>query len=460
MAVHTQAIQKLYVAYFNRPADYGGLAHWEKVLSSTNGNLALATSAFAQSPEYQELIAGKSHEQIINQVYLNLFNREADPGGMAFWAARLREGRFSLDQIVKVIGDNASDTAAKDRSTYANKVLAATAFSAELDTAMEVIGYSGIRPNTLARTWLSTIGDTTSLNEAIAPEKLKETVRKIVEEGVIVEQGPAITLTSSFDTFHGTSGDDTFIGIVSADPGISTLQALDTIDGGAGVDRLMVQMDGSAVARPHTSGVEVIRVANTAEAHQLVLDLAASRDVEQVDASTASANLTVDLSAHAGVAVLVRGGAGDDTLVAGSNRAQLIGGVGKDLFVLTASASGAGTSGANSYSAVKDFNADDLLQLRWFNGTAVNAVGKFSQLGASLDGSTAVFSNYVDAAITQARAGEAVWFSYQGNAFVVVDSGAESAAAFAAGQDLIVQLTGVDLTQVSFNAQYGTIALV
>jgi len=43
---------------------------------------------------------------------------------------------------------------------------------------------------------------------------------------------------------------------------------------------------------------------------------------------------------------------------------------------------------------------------------------------------------------------------------VVVDSGAESAAAFAAGQDLVIQLTGVDLAAVSFNAQFGTVALV
>lgn len=105
---------------------------------------------------------------------------------------------------------------------------------------------------------------------------------------------------------------------------------------------------------------------------------------------------------------------------------------------------------------VKDFTAGDLLQLKWLNGAAAASVSGF----ASLDDATAVFSNYVDAAITQARAGEAVGFSYQGNAYVVVDSGAGSAAAFAAGQDLIVQLTGVNLTKVSFNAQYGTIALV
>ena len=47
MATHTEAIQKLYVAYFNRPADYEGLAFWEKVLTANNGDLGSAFDCFS-----------------------------------------------------------------------------------------------------------------------------------------------------------------------------------------------------------------------------------------------------------------------------------------------------------------------------------------------------------------------------------------------------------------------------
>lgn len=53
MATYTDAIQKLYVAYFNRPADYEGLPHWEKVLIASNGNVDAVSTFFAASPEYQ-----------------------------------------------------------------------------------------------------------------------------------------------------------------------------------------------------------------------------------------------------------------------------------------------------------------------------------------------------------------------------------------------------------------------
>jgi S-layer protein len=77
-----------------------------------------------------------------------------------------------------------------------------------------------------------------------------------------------------------------------------------------------------------------------------------------------------------------------------------------------------------------------------------------------LNPATAVFSNYVDAAIAQAASGEAVWFLFQGNSYVVVDSGADSASTFNNAQDLIIELVGVNLANASFNVTEGTVALV
>lgn len=226
----------------------------------------------------------------------------------------------------------------------------------------------------------------------------------------------------------------------------------------------------------------------------LVLDTATK--VATIDASAATGALSVDLSAQNGVAMTIKGGsgndvlaatvgvnakadvliggAGNDTLVAGTNGATLTGGAGNDLFVLGAVDALSGNKEANTYSTITDFAAGDLLKLSAFYdadgaGVAVaaaNVVASFSKLGATLNAATAVFSDYVNAAMEQAKAttggvaGDAVWFAFGGNSYAVVDSGAETKGAFVNGEDLIISLTGVDLTNASFNATQGTIALV
>ncbi|MBW7901793.1 MAG: hypothetical protein H3C26_09965 [Rhodocyclaceae bacterium] len=184
--------------------------------------------------------------------------------------------------------------------------------------------------------------------------------------------------------------------------------------------------------------------------------------------------LTASSGATAKADVL-NGGAGNDTLIAGTNGAKLTGGAGNDLFVVTAVDATSGTKEANTYSTILDFSAGDLLKLEFFNdtgsavgGVADGATGKaasFAKLTAVLDEGTAVFANYVTAAMEQIDAnsgagGDAIWFSFKGDSYVVVDSGAVTTGTFANGEDLVIKLTGVDLTNASWNATQGTIALV
>jgi hypothetical protein len=159
----------------------------------------------------------------------------------------------------------------------------------------------------------------------------------------------------------------------------------------------------------------------------------------------------------------LKGGDGNDLLYAGSNGATLTGGNGNDIFVLTASSGTNGAKQANTYSTVTDFQAGDLLQLQYYDGgaSATKDVTSFGKLAAALDPSTAVFNDYVSAALTQANLGQAVWFMFGGNAYVVVDSGTDTVApgTFNNGEDLIIKLTGVDLTNASWNSDFATVAL-
>lgn len=167
--------------------------------------------------------------------------------------------------------------------------------------------------------------------------------------------------------------------------------------------------------------------------------------------------LTASTGADAKADVLV-GGAGDDVLYAGSNGAKLTGGEGNDLFVLTADATDTGSKDANAFSEITDFAAGDLLQLQAFTSSTVD-VGGFAKLAATLDEGTAVFSDFVNAAILEADAGNAVWFNFQDSAYVAVDNGTTDGNSFANGEDMVVKLTGVDGNDLSWNADFATVAM-
>lgn len=237
-----------------------------------------------------------------------------------------------------------------------------------------------------------------------------------------------------------------------------------------------------------------VKVADAASSSQIILDANAAKavtvagagkltlnlantatKVATVDASTNTGGLTLDLTAHNGVAVTVTGGAGNDelkasvgtnakadvlvggagndTLYVGSNGAKLTGGEGNDLFVVAANA---GTKEANTYSSITDFQAGDVLKLEGLNTTA----GAFAKLTANLNENTSVFANFVDAAIAQASlVSDAVWFQFKGNAYVVVDHGVTTGT-FENGTDTVVELVGVDLNNATFNSTNGTVALI
>lgn len=168
--------------------------------------------------------------------------------------------------------------------------------------------------------------------------------------------------------------------------------------------------------------------------------------------------LAASVGATAKADVIV-GGAGQDTITAGANGATLTGGADQDMFILTATAADAGTKEGNTYNTITDFAAGDLLKLEHFDGTVKNAVD-FLKLTAVLNENTATFSNFLDAATVQATLGQAVYFNYKGDTYVVVDSGAESATAFENGKDLVIKLTGINGDNLSWNEDFGTVALI
>src|SRR5665647_495389 len=125
MAINTDAVQRLYVAYFNRPADPVGLLYWESKLPSTTvatqAQLTTLAAGFSGSAEYAALYAGQSNSEIVNNLYLNLFGRAAEPAGLAHWAGKLTDGSETFTSIALQLTYSAQGT---DATAIANKLSA------------------------------------------------------------------------------------------------------------------------------------------------------------------------------------------------------------------------------------------------------------------------------------------------------------------------------------------------
>jgi Domain of unknown function (DUF4214) len=173
-------LQKLYVAYFNRPADPGGLAFWEGIVEKANGNTAAVSAEFAKSPEYKDAFAGQTNEQIVDTIYKNIFGHAADATGRDFYAKALTEKRITVDLVVKDIAGGAQGT---DATAFNNKVKAAEAFTTALDTDAEKAGYAGAEALKLAKAFIAGVTTDASYAAAIAPTNLNTVVADVVHAG-------------------------------------------------------------------------------------------------------------------------------------------------------------------------------------------------------------------------------------------------------------------------------------
>ena len=256
MGMNTDAVQRLYVAYFNRPADPVSLAVYESLLPSdraaTQAELqALADQYFSPSAEYQSLYAGMSNTQIVNQLYQNIFGREAEVDGLVYWAAELTAGRQSVASIALQLSYSAQGT---DADVVANRIEAANAFTDGLNTSAEITGYSGDAAAASARSWLATVGsDAASKDAAIAG--VDTAISDAVAASNPADPAQTFNLTTAVDTFTGGSGDDVF----NADnTGTDTSSTADKLTGGEGTDTLNMFSDGNAAALPVLDSVETI----------------------------------------------------------------------------------------------------------------------------------------------------------------------------------------------------------
>lgn len=178
------AVQAIYAAYYNRPADVGGLDFWTNQLQAANGNLTTIINAFGNSAEANALYTG-SVENKVNQVYLALFNRPAEVAGLNFYVAEINAGRISLAGAAQAIAAGAQGA---DKTAFDNKVAASTLFTNGLDTAPEVLAYSQNGAAELGRAFLATVTATAPATQALVDAAI-----------IALETGSVFNLTAGTD---------------------------------------------------------------------------------------------------------------------------------------------------------------------------------------------------------------------------------------------------------------------
>lgn len=303
MGVYTESIQKLYVAYFSRPADAAGLLYWEGVVAAAKGNTDAVSAAFAGSAEYKAAYADKSAAEVINTVYLNLFGREAEASGVDYWAPLLAKGALTIDVVVTAVAGGARGA---DLLAYSTKVSAAMAFTSALTSPSDILGYAGADANAKAVAFLAGITDYVSLSSATGAAALAAAVTAVTDPAVKplpLKPVTAIVLGASADQLIGTAAADLFTATAA------TFNAGDRISGGAGIDTLAITDSATLTSAQLTvtgSGMTLSSVENVtvSTSGDLLFEAQSWTGVTSLVARAAGKNIVVGAPAASAVSVV------------------------------------------------------------------------------------------------------------------------------------------------------------
>jgi len=125
-------VQEMYVAYYGRPADPGGLEWWSGKLSDASGNLNEIIESFGSSDEYQQRFAGFSDEVLVNNIFLQVLGRDADAAGLDFYVGKISSGDMTLATLALNVA-NGIEEGGSDDAVFRNKLEVADAYTQAVD---------------------------------------------------------------------------------------------------------------------------------------------------------------------------------------------------------------------------------------------------------------------------------------------------------------------------------------
>jgi hypothetical protein len=164
--------QKLYIGYYQRPADPGGLAFWANGLAAIDANhdgsfvgenIIPVLEQFAYSDEARTLYGGditpSNIATVIDSIYVGLFGRHAEADGLSFWVNSFNTGALTPATVLWELMKGAQGT---DAQTVQNRLMAASRFTLVVDPNLDGLPpfdrrYAGYADCVVAREWLTQV---------------------------------------------------------------------------------------------------------------------------------------------------------------------------------------------------------------------------------------------------------------------------------------------------------------
>ncbi len=134
-------IQQMYVAYYGRPGDPGGIDFWADQLEQSGGNLSVIIDAFATSEEFTKRFGTLTNEQLVNNLYKQMFGRDAETAGLDWWTGQINSGDTTLASAAIQIADGAQN---EDLQTLTNRTEVSQKFTDELAASGKQFSLSNV----------------------------------------------------------------------------------------------------------------------------------------------------------------------------------------------------------------------------------------------------------------------------------------------------------------------------
>lgn len=187
-------IERVYIAYYGRPGDPDGTVYWTGRFANNDGVWGELIGAFAASQEAQERFGGLDNETLLRNLYQQMFNREPDDAGLAYYLGELDTGARTLEGIMLDVLNGASGG---DKAIVDNKLDVARYFTEQVRAQGKAYGGDDIPA---ARNVLDQVSaDPASIDTARA--QADQTIAAMVDAGAC---GPGLRITLTYDEVDTT----------------------------------------------------------------------------------------------------------------------------------------------------------------------------------------------------------------------------------------------------------------